>query len=88
MICHNGLEIAPEHFMAAVKNLGQCIKCAIQQDSVEEKKGYNLVNSCFISNIMNVEIGKVPAKFVPAAAVTRMGQVLFILTRRKGLLGG
>jgi len=25
---------------------------------------------------------------VPAAAVTRMGQVLFILTRRKGLLGG
>ena len=31
---------------------------------------------------------KVPAKFVPAAAVTRMGQVLFILTRRKGLLGG
>jgi len=55
---------------------------------VEEKKGYNLVNSCSISNIMNVEIGKVPAKFVPAAAVTRMGQVLFILTRRKGLLGG
>jgi hypothetical protein len=25
---------------------------------------------------------------VPAAAVTRMGLVLFILTRRKGLLGG
>jgi hypothetical protein len=25
---------------------------------------------------------------VPAAAVTRMGRVLFILTRRKGLTGG
>ena len=25
MICHNGLEKAPEHLMAAVKNLGQCI---------------------------------------------------------------
>jgi len=25
VICHNGLEIAPEHPMAAVKNLGQCI---------------------------------------------------------------
>jgi hypothetical protein len=31
---------------------------------------------------------KVPAKFVPAAAVTRMEQVLFILTRCKGLEGG
>jgi hypothetical protein len=37
---------------------------------------------------MNVSIEKVPAKFVPAAAATRMGQVLFILTRRKVLLGG
>jgi len=26
VICHNGLEIAPEHSLAAVKNLGQCIK--------------------------------------------------------------
>ena len=36
----------------------------------------------------DVNLEKVPAKFVPAAAVTRMGQVLFTLTRRKGLLGG
>jgi len=42
----------------------------------------------FSLNIMNVKEKEVPAKFVPAAAVTRMGQVLFILTRRKGLLGG
>jgi len=42
----------------------------------------------FLLNIMNVKRVEVPAKFVPAAAVTRMGQVLFILTRRKGLLGG
>lgn len=37
---------------------------------------------------MIVIIRKVPAKFVPAAAVTRMEQVLFTLTRCKGLLGG
>jgi len=37
---------------------------------------------------MNVREGEVPAKFVPAAAVIRMGLVLFIITRRKGLLGG
>jgi len=42
----------------------------------------------FLSSIMNVERKKVPAKFVPAAAVTRMGRVLFILTGRKGLSGG
>ena len=29
---------------------------------------------------MNVWDGEVPAKFVPAAAVTRMGRVLFIIT--------
>jgi hypothetical protein len=46
------------------------------------------VSSAFLLNIMSVKRRKVPAKFVPAAAVTRMGQVLFILTRRKGLLGG
>jgi hypothetical protein len=34
---------------------------------------------------MNVKEVEVPAQFVPAAAVTRMGLVLFILTRRKGL---
>ena len=61
----------------------------IQPASVKEiPKGFDLVNFCFILNIMNVNVKKVPAKFVPAAAVTRMGQVLFILTRRKGLLGG
>ena len=27
VICHNGLEIAPEHPMAAVKNLGHALKC-------------------------------------------------------------
>ena len=43
------------------------------------------VSSGSFLNIMIVKKGKVPAKFVPAAAVTRMGQVLFILTRRKGL---
>jgi len=37
---------------------------------------------------MSVKKGKVPSKFGPAAAVTRVEQVLFILTRRKGLLGG
>jgi hypothetical protein len=42
----------------------------------------------FSLNIMNVKEKEVPAKLVPAAAVIRMGQVLFILTRRKGLLGG
>jgi len=47
-----------------------------------------LVNFCSFLNIMNVNLEKVPAKVVPAAAVTRMGQVLFTLTRRKGLLGG
>jgi len=41
----------------------------------------------FSLNIMNVKEKEVPAKFVPAAAVIRMGQVLFIITRRKGLLG-
>jgi len=37
---------------------------------------------------MNVKEVEVPAKFVPAASVTRVGQVLFIMTWRKGLLGG
>jgi hypothetical protein len=46
------------------------------------------VSSGSFLNIMIVKKGKVPAKFVPAAAVTRVGQVLFILTRRKGLSGG
>jgi len=39
-------------------------------------------------NEIIVIMRKVPAKFVPAAAVTRMEQVLFTLTRCKGLLGG
>ena len=46
------------------------------------------VSSGNLMNIMNVIRMKVPAKFVPAAAVTRMEQVLFILTRCKGLEGG
>jgi hypothetical protein len=46
------------------------------------------VSSVSFLNIMIVRKGKVQAKFVPAAAVTRIGQVLFILTRRKGLSGG
>jgi len=46
------------------------------------------VSSEILMNIMNVIRKKVPAKFVPAAAVTRMEQVLFILTRCKGLEGG
>jgi len=37
---------------------------------------------------MNVDIIEVPAKFMLAAEVIRMGQVLFIITRRKGLLDG
>jgi len=49
---------------------------------------YSRCKLVFFLNIMNVKKKEVPAKFVPAAAVTRMGQVLFILTRRKGLLGG
>jgi len=60
----------------------------IQQASVEYE-GLNEIKfsvsfGSFL-NIMSVKKGKVPAKFVPAAAVTQMGQVLFILTRRKGL---
>lgn len=43
------------------------------------------VSSGILINIMIVIRMKVPAKFVPAAAVTRMEQVLFILTRCKGL---
>jgi len=46
------------------------------------------VSSGILMNIMNVIRMKVPAKFVPSAAVTRMEQVLFILTRCKGLEGG
>ena len=46
------------------------------------------VSSGILINIMIVIRMKVPAKFVPAAAVTRMEQVLFILTRCKGLEGG
>jgi hypothetical protein len=46
------------------------------------------VSSGLLMNIMIVIRMKVPAKFVPAAAVTRMEQVLFILTRCKGLSGG
>jgi len=46
------------------------------------------VSPRILMNIMIVIRKKVPAKFVPAAAVTRMEQVLFILTRCKGLSGG
>jgi len=46
------------------------------------------VSSGLLMNIMIVIRMKAPAKFVPAAAVTRMEQVLFILTRCKGLEGG
>ncbi len=46
------------------------------------------VSPVFLMSIMIVIRRKVPAKFVPAAAVTRMEQVLFILTRCKGLSGG
>ena len=60
----------------------------IQQASVEYEGLDEIkfsVSSGFFKNIMIVKKRKVPAKFVPAAAVTQMGQVLFILTRRKGL---
>ena len=64
-------------------------KCTIQQASVREVKARNERRKPDLAlNIMNVKDEEVPAKFVPAAAVTRMGQVLFIITRRKGLLGG
>ncbi len=38
--------------------------------------------------IMTVSKEEVPANFVPAAAVKRGGLVLFILTGRKGHVGG
>ena len=38
--------------------------------------------------IMIILQNKVPANLVPAAAVIREGQVLFILTGRKGCVGG
>lgn len=41
-----------------------------------------------VVSIMNVTIRKALAKFVPAAAVKRIEQVLFIGTRLKALSGG
>ena len=37
---------------------------------------------------MTVPLEKAPANFVPAAAVIRRGQVLLIITGRKGYVGG
>ena len=37
---------------------------------------------------MTLVYEEVPANFVPAAAVKRRGQVLFVLTGRKGYVGG
>jgi len=75
--------------VAAVKNIGQCITSVIQQASVKEfEDEYFHCKLSFSLSMMNVKEKEVPAKFVPAAAVIRMGQVLFIRTRRKGLLGG
>ena len=42
VICHNGLEIAPEHPMAAVKNLGHALKC----DPASLCGGRRLIASC------------------------------------------
>jgi hypothetical protein len=38
--------------------------------------------------IMTVASEEAPAKFVPAAAVIRMGQALFGITGRKAYVGG
>jgi len=85
---HNGLEISYPNLIGSSKESWTmhsiCDPARLCGGKLEEI----FVNICFFLNIMNVKKEKVPAKFVPAAAVTRMGRVLFILTRRKGLLGG
>ena len=49
------------------------------------------VSNCkalLLGMIMTVPNEEAPANFVPAAAVKRRGQVLFVMTGRKGYVGG
>jgi hypothetical protein len=88
MISHNGLERVPKLNGCSKESWTIHKKSVIQQASVKYEGCNELkfsVSFRSFKNIMIVLKGKVLAKFVPAAAVTQMGQVLFILTRRKGL---
>jgi len=51
----------------------------------EGRRCSGIVNLFFLLNIMKVKREKALAKFVPAAAVKRIEQVLFIGTRPKEL---
>ena len=52
------------------------------------KKADKAVNYLLLMKIMIVIRKKVPANFVPAAAVKRGGLALFVMTGRKGSLDG
>jgi len=54
----------------------------------EGRRCFAIVNLFLVVSIMNVTLRKALAKFVPAAAVKRIEQVLFIGTRLKALSGG
>jgi len=61
---------------------------AIQPASVKDLKRLNPCKLLHLLNIVKVSKMEALAKFVPAAAVKRIEQVLFIGTRLKALLGG
>jgi len=81
MYCHNGLERVPEH-RTAVGNIGQCIHVRSSK-SPRVMKVALYRKTHFIRSIMNVLIKEAQAKFVPAAAVKRIVQVLDLMTRCK-----
>ena len=58
-----------------------------QQRRVEDDT-FRSVNSFYQERIMTVPMEEAPAKYVPAAAVIRMGQALSGIIGRKECVGG
>jgi len=75
--------------VAAVGNLGQCANArssnALEVTTVQEivKSYYKSTRRCQTAFIIQA-----PTNFVPAVAVIRGEQVLFVLIGRKGYVGG
>ena len=68
-------------------NIAQWGETLTQQYRVSEE-GFRIVKLCYWGRKKTVPKKKVPANYVPAAAVIRRGQALSGFTGRKGHAGG
>ena len=89
MISHIGTETRPKRFRAAaVRDFGQWAQAWSSHVAWVNKEGYFGCKTLTLLKIMTYGKGIVPANFVPAAAVIRGGQALFVMIGRKARVGG